>query len=60
MFQEEILEETNLFFDEQQTVNQDNNIKSDEDEPMVVDTTTEWLQASYTLHNVYVKSRLVK
>ena len=37
-------------------VNQHKNIKSDEDEPMDVDTSSEMLQASYTLHQVYAKS----
>ena len=38
VFQEEILEEVNLFFWEQQLVNDDENITPDEDEPMNVDT----------------------
>ena len=39
LFQEEILEEANLFLEEQQAVN-DENITWDEDEPMDVDTTS--------------------
>ena len=43
MSQEEILEEPNLVFDQQQAVNQDENITSDEDEPMHAVTTSQRL-----------------
>ena len=44
-----------FFIEEQQTVNQDENITLDEDEPMDVDTTSQRLQADNTLDNVYTK-----
>ena len=59
MFQEEILEETNHFFEKQQVVNENENMTSDEDEPMDVDTIIETLQASKTLDNVYAKSLIL-
>ena len=52
MFQEEIYVEAN-FFEEQKIVNEDENIASDEDEPMYVDTISQTLQANKTLDNVY-------
>ena len=42
-----------LFFDEQQSVNQDKNITTDEDEPMDVDTISQRLQASNIFDNFY-------
>ena len=35
-----------IFFEEKQAVNQDENITSDEDEPIDVDTTSQKLQAT--------------
>ena len=54
MFQEEI--RTKPFFEKQQAVNEDENITSNKDESMYVDTTSQRLQASNTLHNVYATS----
>ena len=45
VFQENILEKANRFFEEQQSVNEDENITSDEVESMDVDTTSQMLQA---------------
>ena len=56
VFQEEILEEANRFFEEQQTVNEDENITSDEDEPVAVGITSQRLQASNILDDFYAKS----
>ena len=55
----EILE-ANLFFEEQQLVNEDENLTSDEDEPMVVDTISQTLQVNNILDNVYVKSVILE
>ena len=43
-----------FIFEEQQLVNEDENITSNEDEPMDVDAISQTLQASKTLDNVYV------
>ena len=37
---------------------EDENITSDEDEPMVVDTTIQWLQDGNVSHKVYSKSNI--
>ena len=52
----------NLFFVfyQQQTVNEDENITSDEDEPMDADTTSQRLQASNILDNFYAKYVLLE
>ena len=51
---------TNLFFEEQQTINQYENITSDKDVPMGADTTSQILQASNILNNVYTKSVILE
>ena len=48
-----VVEEAKPFFFKQQALNEDENIKSDKDEPMDVDTTSQRLQASNILDNVY-------
>ena len=60
MFQEEIFYEEIFLLERQQAVNQDENITSDEDEPMDVDTTRRRLQASNVLVNVYAKSVILE
>ena len=60
LFQEEILEEANLFCGEQQIANQDENIISDEYDPMDVDTTSQRLQARNILDNVHAKSGILE
>ena len=49
-----MLEEANRFFKEQQTVNEDDNITSDEVEPMDIDTPSKRLQASNILYETSV------
>ena len=44
------------FFEEQGLVNEDENITSDEDETMDVDTISQMLQASKALKHIYMKS----
>ena len=53
MFQEDILEKANSFFEEQQAVTEDKNITSDEVVSMDVDTTSQILQTYNILVNVY-------
>ena len=56
-----MLEEAKLFFfEEQQSVNEDETITSDEDEPMDVDTTSQRLESSNILNNDYVKSVILE
>ena len=47
-----MFKEVNCFFEEQQAVNEDENITSDEDEPMDIDY-SQRLQARNILDNVY-------
>ena len=44
------------FFRQQQAVNKDKNIESDENEPMDVDTSSQQVQGSHILNNVPAKS----
>ena len=59
MLHEEILKEANNYFlyflKEQQRVNEDKNITSDEDEPVAVVITSQRLQASNILDGFYAK-----
>ena len=52
VFHEEILERSKLFFEEQYLVSEYENITSDENEPMDVDTISQRLQAINILDNV--------
>ena len=49
-----------FFFEEQRLVNEDENITSDEDEPMDVDNISQTLQAGKTLDNFYAKSVILE
>ena len=60
VFHEEILERSKLFFEEQYLVSEYENITSDENEPMDVDTISQMLQAKKKLDNVHPKSVILK
>ena len=60
LFLEEILKEADFFFEKQQAVNQDENIPSNEDEPMYVDTTSQRFQVINTFNNVYANSPILE
>ena len=60
MFQKEILNEATLFFKEKQAVSQDENILSNENELMDIDTTSQTLQPSNIIDNVYAKSAILE
>ena len=55
LLHEEILQEEKLLFEETQAVNEDENITSDNNDPMDVDATSQRLQSNSTLDNVYLK-----
>ena len=54
-----IYQKQQTFFEEQRAVNEDENITSDADEPMGVDTISQSLKACNILNNVYAKSVIV-
>ena len=60
MVQEEILEEANHCFEEQQAVTEDENITSDANDPMDVDTISERLEASNIIDNVHATSVILE
>ena len=58
--QEDIIEETNQFSEKEGVVNEDENTTPYKDDPMNVDTTSQKLQSSNILDNVYATSVILE